>query len=161
MSQRIKYPRLNAKGQEILDSKPTVLYMQVDSDSGEVIQEGRPRPRSVQDIYDRATARHFTLSDGYYDDEDDDSLPEEDDGSLPLHSPHTDGFVDAMGPTLKQAEKLLKKRGYTVQEPLSPPASHEGSDEPPASSRKGPAGKKSPVGPDIHEGSGLADPDDQ
>jgi len=104
-----RYPRLNERGQEVLDPNPKVIYARVDPDTGEVLQEGRPRPKSLEMTLQQALGRgYYDLHDGS---DDDDFDIDEDDGSLPLHTPHTEGFVDAMGDTPQTAAKKALKSG--------------------------------------------------
>lgn len=102
-------PRLTVRGAEIVDPTPKVAFMKIDPKTGEVVQEGRPRPRSIEELLARSVYRN----DMGYDVEhgDDDFDVDEDDGSLPVFSPLQEGFMDANAPSLDQAIKTLKKAG--------------------------------------------------
>lgn len=110
-----RYPRLTAGGAEKLDPKPKAAYISIDPDTGEVTGD-MPRPRSLIETLAAATSRSSGLwSEGDEDDDDFDS--DLDDGSLPLHTPHTEGFVDAMGISQEKAIKTLLKRGTNPFKP--------------------------------------------
>lgn len=135
-----KNPRLNARGHEILDSRPTVLFMEIDGETGEVLQPGIPRPLQAQAIHDRAIARHLELTGHGYDD-DDAPDPDEDDGSLPIYTPFTEGFAEHMGISEAEAVKWFKKRGI---DPDAPPKAPPSSTDEGAPAPKEPAGDPSP-----------------
>lgn len=141
--QRAERPfnRLSDTGREVLNPTPKVVFMKVDSKTGEVIQDGFPRPPTLQDTLRLAMARGRGADDyGLYDveDEDDFDTPE-DDGSLPLHSPHTEGFVDALGPSVPAAIKQLQKAGYSVYKPKGDALVDEAPASPPKTKKKAPA----------------------
>nr|QJB20467.1 MAG: hypothetical protein [Microvirus sp.] len=149
-----RFPRLDAFGREVLSDRPLVVYMDIDEKTGEVLQEGRPRQMSVQEAFERSVNR--PLDDDYYDGYDDEDeirsgnhgdfdLPEEE-GRIPLLSPHQEGFIDRYAPSIEQATKMLLKAGYAVAGPDE--------DLPiPKSKGKTPVGKKSsPAGAPLEAG---------
>lgn len=130
MDKKNRFPRLNEKGQEILDSKPVVVYMEINEETGEVIQEGRPRPPSLQETLQRAINRPTYDEYDWYDDEEDEDairngdhgnfdMPEQE-GRIPILSPHQEGFVDRYGMSEPEAIKALVKAGYKVEKPAEP-----------------------------------------
>lgn len=138
-----KYPRLDARGREVLDPTPVVAYLKVDQQTGEVLQDGRIRretiPSRIQRIVD-ASYRAAGYDYGDYDD--DDFEVEENDGSLPVHTPHTVGFTEAMAPPEPVIRKMAKKRGYRIREDEAPPASPPVPPSPPVAGAEPDAPKK-------------------
>lgn len=125
--------RLNAKGQEILDPKPMVAYMQIDPKTGEVLAEGEVRPPTIEETLRRAVNRNMNvppsyLYDGFDVDEQGNILDDGDgefdtpelDGSLPILSPHQAGFVDSLAPSVAATERLARKRGLLKDPDPSP-----------------------------------------
>lgn len=133
-----RYPRLDTRGHEVLDPKPTVIYMRIDPNTGEVLQEGRPRPPTLEHTIHRSLVRNFMGDDSFYDADDENDFDEpENDGSIPLHSPHSEGFTESVGMSEAQAIKTLKKAGKLPPDfgnPKPAPA------KPPKSSRPSKAG---------------------
>lgn len=137
------FDRLSPTGREVLNPTPKVVFMTIDAKTGEVTQDGFPRPPTLQDTLRLAMARGRGADDhGLYDVEDDDDFDTpEDDGSLPLHSPHTEGFVDALAPSVPAAIKQLQKAGYSVYKPKGDAPADEAPASPPKTKKQAPAPK--------------------
>lgn len=136
-----KNPNINDKGQEVLDPKPVVVFMEINEETGEVITEGRPRPQTLQQLVEGSADRNALMWD--YGDEEDDDYDVEDDalyaGSIPDLSPHQEGFLEKYAPSTPDMIKALVKAGYSVTKPAG-----ESEDEPPVAkkSSKGRAPQK-------------------
>lgn len=100
--------RLTSSGRESLSSKPKAVFMKIDPDTGEVLQEGAMRPPTLAQTL-AMTDRGNMFNHG--DEDDDDFDIDHDDGSLPVLAPHQEGFVEAFGFSEQQAVKILKKAG--------------------------------------------------
>lgn len=130
--------RLDDKGFEKLDPKPVTVYAVIDPQTGEVLKDGRPRPASLEETINRALrfGGNVHLDEGDENDDDFD-MDDSDDHHLPLHSPHTEGFVDAMGVSVPDAIKQLQKSGYAVYKPKNDAPADEAPASPPQNQEKG------------------------
>ncbi len=119
-----RFPRVNARGEEVLDPRPLFVHMVIDEKTGEVLQEGLPPRPTLEETLRRATMRSMDPrvqqlmgnNDLYDVDDDDDFDSPEDDGSLPEVTPYMDGFMAATGLTPKQALKRALKEGLVPPE---------------------------------------------
>lgn len=138
-------PRLNAHGQEV--------FTRIDPDTGEEIP---PQPRALQvGIVSHQRSLHELLAASQRDfgdtdpwDDDDDGFDDDTDFDVsdpspnPLyteHTPHTEGFVEALAPSDTILRKRLKKAGFDLVDPApsTPPSQPSPPSTPPAPAEEG------------------------